>query len=114
MRVDKGGDFIDQEFQGYCLQTGMPLEFASTNTPQAICMSERAERSLVAALVRCLLANSGLPKFLWGEVMFTEVFLGNRRNWHAVPIPFATRNGAGSATSSSPRCPDLRAHRVVL
>ncbi|CAN0238673.1 unnamed protein product, partial [Laminaria digitata] len=40
-------------------------------------MSERVRRAL-AAMVRCMLADSGLPKFLWGESMFTAAFLGNR------------------------------------
>ena len=34
LRVDKGGEFISKEFQDYCLQTGVSLEYASTNTPQ--------------------------------------------------------------------------------
>ncbi|CAM9556757.1 unnamed protein product, partial [Laminaria digitata] len=34
LRVDNGGEFISKEFQGYCLQVGVSLEYASTNTPQ--------------------------------------------------------------------------------
>ncbi|CAN0476461.1 unnamed protein product, partial [Laminaria digitata] len=59
LRVDKGGEFISKEFQDYCLQTGVSLEYASTNTPQQIGMSERVGRTL-AAMVRCMLADSGL------------------------------------------------------
>ena len=62
LRVDKGGEFISKEFQDYCLQTGVSLEYASTNTPQQIGMSERVGRTL-AAMVRCMLADSGLPSF---------------------------------------------------
>ena len=29
-------------------------------------------------IVRCLLADSGLPKFRWGELMQTAVVLSNR------------------------------------
>ena len=29
-------------------------------------------------IMRCLLADSGLPKFLWGELMLTAVYLSNR------------------------------------
>ena len=46
LRVDKGGEFISKEFQDYCLQTGVSLEYASTNTPQQIGMSERVGRTL--------------------------------------------------------------------
>ena len=34
LRFDKGGEFVSKELQGYCLQTGVSLEYASTNTPQ--------------------------------------------------------------------------------
>ena len=65
LRADKGGEFTSKEVQNYCLQTGVALEFASTNTPKQIGMSECVGRTL-AAIVRCMLADSGLPKFLWG------------------------------------------------
>ena len=29
-----GGEFISEELQSYCLQTGMSLEYANTNTKQ--------------------------------------------------------------------------------
>ena len=61
--VDKGSEFISMEFQDYCLQTGVSLEHASTNTPQQIGMSERAGRTL-APMVRCMLADSGLLKIV--------------------------------------------------
>ena len=64
LRVDKGGEFISKEFQDDYLQTGVLLESASTNTPQQIGMSARVGRTL-AAMVRCMLAESGQPKILW-------------------------------------------------
>ena len=87
VRADKGGEFIGNEFKSYCRQTGILLELASTNTPQQIGLSERVGRTL-AAMVRCMLADSGLPTFLWGELMFTAAYLENERRpfgaWHAV------------------------------
>ncbi|CAM9955416.1 unnamed protein product, partial [Ascophyllum nodosum] len=59
-RADKGGEYINNEYKVYCLQTGLSLEYASTNTPQEITMSERVGRTLMA-MVRCLLGESGLP-----------------------------------------------------
>ena len=41
------------------------VEYASTNTSQQVGMSERVGRTL-AAMVRCMLADSGLSKFMWG------------------------------------------------
>ena len=54
----------------------MKLEFASTNTPQQIRENESAGRTL-AAMVHCLLTDSGLPDFLWGELMQTTLNLSN-------------------------------------
>ncbi|CAM9776220.1 unnamed protein product, partial [Sphacelaria rigidula] len=48
LRADKGGEFIGNEFKSYCRQTGILLEFASTNTPQQIGLSERVGRTLAA------------------------------------------------------------------
>ena len=48
-------------------------------------MSERVGRTL-AAMVRCMLADSGLPKFLWRELMFTAAFLVNRAPHSAIDI----------------------------
>ena len=36
----------------------------------------------LAAIVRCLLVDSGLPHFLWGELMQTAVYVSNRVPWH--------------------------------
>ena len=64
LRVDKERKFSSKEFPDYCLQTGVSLEYATTNTPQQIGMSGHDGRTL-AATVRCMLADSGLPEFLW-------------------------------------------------
>ena len=58
--ADKGGEYINNEYKVYCLQTGLSLEYASTNTPQEVTMSERVGRTLMA-MVQCLLGESGLP-----------------------------------------------------
>ena len=77
LRGDQGTELTNADVRQYCLDTGIKLEFASQNTPQQIGANERAGRTIVN-IVRCLLADSGLPKFLWGELMQTAVFLSNR------------------------------------
>lgn len=56
---DKGTGYTCREFREYCLLIGVKLEFASPNNPQQIGAYERAGRA-VAAMVRCLLTESGL------------------------------------------------------
>ena len=57
-------------------------------------------------MVRCMLADSGLPKFLWGELMFTAAFLGNRAPHSAIGMqsPYKLLHGTE---------PDLRLVRVT-
>ena len=83
----------------------MSLEYASTNTPQQIGMPERVGRTL-AAMVRCMLADSGLPLFPWGELMFTAAFLRNRAPNSVIGMqsPYKMLHGAE---------PDLRLLRVI-
>lgn len=77
LRAYKRGEYINKDFRNYCLQTRLSLEYASTNTPQQTDMSERVGRTL-ATMVGCMVANSGLPKIFWGELISATMFLGNR------------------------------------
>ena len=101
VRADKGGEFIGNDFKDYCTQTGVLLEYASTNTPQQIGMSERVGGTL-AAMVRCMLADSRLPTFPWGELMFTAAYVGNR-------APHSALNMQSSYKMMKGTEPDLRA-----
>ena len=76
LQGDQGTELTNADVRQYCLDTGIKLEFAPQNTPQQIGANERAGRTIVN-IVRCLLADSGLPKFLWGELMQTAVVLSN-------------------------------------
>ena len=84
-RADKGGEYTGKDFQAYCLETGIKQEFAATNTPQQIGVSERVGRTL-CAMVRCLLVDSGLPPNLWGELMLTTTYLCNRVSHSALKM----------------------------
>ena len=77
LRADRGTEFTSSEFRHYCHDIGVLLEFASPKTPQQIGSNERAGRT-IAGIVRCLLVDSGLPHFLWGELMQTAVYVSNR------------------------------------
>ena len=83
LRADKGGENTGEAFRKYCLDVGIKLEFSSTNTPQQIGANERLGRTL-AGMVRCLLSDSGLPPFLWGELFLTVSYLINRAPYAAL------------------------------
>ena len=113
LRADRGGEFIGHDFKDYCTQTGVLLECASTNTPQQIDMSERVG-GMLAAMVRCMLADSGLPTFLWGELMFTVAYVGEQgaafRAQYAISIQNSEGDGARLTDSSRHRGEGLSAH----
>ena len=75
-RADGGCEYTGEKFRRYCLQTAIKLEFAATNTPEQVGASERQGR-ICAAITRCLLVDSGLPKFLWGKLMWAATYLAN-------------------------------------
>ncbi|CAN0421397.1 unnamed protein product, partial [Scytosiphon promiscuus] len=105
IRGDRGGEFTGQAFRSYCQEIGSELEFAATNTPQQIGANERAGRTL-ASMVRCMLADSGLPHFLWGELFMTASYLCNRAPHSALnyETPYKILRGKNA---------DLRHLRVV-
>ena len=77
LRTDKGGEYIGKDFRDYCINSGVKLEFAATATAQQIGISERVGGVLVG-MVRCWLASTGLPAFLWGELLMTAAHVSNR------------------------------------
>ena len=76
-RADKEGKFTDDEFKDYYLGLCITQEFASSNTPHQISVSERVWWTL-CGMVHRMLVDSGLPPFLWGELMMTAFNLCNR------------------------------------
>ena len=113
LRVDKGGEFISKEFWDYCLQTGVSLECASTNTPQQNRhVGTRWKNSCSYGAV-CD-GRQWTAKFSVGRIFVHGSVSGQQGaalcDRHAVFVQNATRDEAGSETSSSHRCPGLRAY----
>eukprot|EP00903_Cladosiphon_okamuranus_P021627 g19885.t1 len=107
LRCDKGGEYIADYYRNYCKETGIQMEFAATNTPQQNGVSERDGRTILD-MTRCILIDTGLPKFLWGEICETAVFLINRSPHRAIggTSPYAKLFG------KEPDLSGLRAIRV--
>ena len=66
IRCDKGGENTGSEFRDYCKNSAIKLEYAATNTPQQIGVSERDGQTL-AGVTRCLLKDGDFPPSMWGE-----------------------------------------------
>ena len=76
-RADKGGEHSGEDFKAYCQETHITQQFAVTNTPQQIDVSKRVGRTL-CAMVWCMRVDSGLPPFLWEEIMMTASYICSR------------------------------------
>ncbi|CAN0586415.1 unnamed protein product, partial [Ectocarpus sp. 12 AP-2014] len=63
--------------RNYCKNSAIKLEYAATNTPQQMGVSERDGQTL-AGVTRCLLKNGDFPPSTWGEFMLTAAYLLNR------------------------------------
>lgn len=75
LRADRGTGYTGER-KYYC-QTAISLDFAVVSTLQPIGVSERDGRTL-AGIMRVLLADSGLPNFIWGGLKSIVAYLANR------------------------------------
>ena len=63
VRSDRGGENVGREFTTYCIDSGITIEYAATNTPRQNGVSERDGQTL-AAIARCLMKDGNFPPAL--------------------------------------------------
>nr|CAN63839.1 hypothetical protein VITISV_041358 [Vitis vinifera] len=61
----------------FLLECGIDARYAMSGTPQQNGVAERRNRTLLD-MVRCMLSNSSLPEFLWGEALRTAAYILNQ------------------------------------
>ncbi len=84
LRTDNGGEFTSDEFESYLRNDGIKHELTIPKCPQQNGIAERMNRTLVE-MVRCMLADSLLPKTFWAEALSTACYIRNRSPTKAVP-----------------------------
>ena len=105
IRCDKGGENTGDEFRTYCKGSGVKIEYAATNTPQQVGVSERDGQTL-AGITRCLLRDGDFPLYMWGELMLTAAYLANRS-------PHSALGGATPYSKMYNKSPDLSRLRTI-
>ncbi|CAB1101192.1 unnamed protein product [Ectocarpus sp. CCAP 1310/34] len=105
VRCDKGGENSGSEFRDYCKNSAIKLEYAATNTPEYIGVSERDGQSL-AGVTQCLLKDGDFPPSVWGELMLTAANLLNIS-------PHSALGGATPYSKLHNMSPDLSGLRVI-
>jgi len=77
IRSDHGGEFQNAMFERFCEKHGISHTFLAPMTPQQNGVVERKNRSL-EELVRTMLNESKLPKYLWTNAVYTAGYVLNR------------------------------------
>ncbi|KAI3703897.1 hypothetical protein L1987_74093 [Smallanthus sonchifolius] len=93
VRSDRGGEYYGRHtdvgqapgpFYEFCKVQGIVNQYTMSGTPQQNGVAERRNRTLMN-MVRSMLANSGLPSFLWTEALKAAVHILNRVPSKSVP-----------------------------
>ena len=97
MRSDKGGEYygryiengqVPGSFAKFLQEHGIVAKHTMPSSPDQNGVAERRNRTLVN-MVRSILSNSNLPKFLWTDALKTVVYILNRVPTKAIPkTPF--------------------------
>lgn len=77
IRSDNGGEYVADTFNKVMRDQGIKHEYTAPHTPQQCGVAERSWRSTFNT-ARCMLADSGLPKYLWPYAVATSGYTRNR------------------------------------
>ena len=77
LRTDNGGEYRNKEFQSYCKESGIRMEFTVPYTSPQNGVAERTNRTLMN-MARTMLIGSSMEKQYWGEAVVTSAFIKNR------------------------------------
>lgn len=77
LRCDNGKKYINKRVIAWCENKGIELDTTVPYTPQLNGKAERLNRTLMEK-TRALLFDSDLEKEMWGEALYTSVYLTNR------------------------------------
>ena len=77
LRSDNGGEFISKEFKELMLDSKIKHETSAPRSPHQNGSAERQWRT-VFEMARCMLIESGLPKYLWTYAVMSAAYIRNR------------------------------------
>ena len=76
-RTDRGGEFVSNEFNTFCNESGIKRHLTAPYTPQQNGVVERRNRTLME-MARSILKHMYVPNYLWGEAIRHCTYLLNR------------------------------------
>ena len=66
IRLDKGGEFISNQFNEFCIERGIKRQLSATGTPQQNGIAERGNRSIMDC-ARTLMIEKNVALKYWKE-----------------------------------------------
>lgn len=77
LQDDKGGEYMSNAFDRFCIDHGIERRHTTRNRPQQNGHAERANRT-IAEGATAMLHESGLPPSFWGEAVGAFTYVRNR------------------------------------
>ncbi|KAJ9536773.1 hypothetical protein OSB04_un000077 [Centaurea solstitialis] len=77
LRLDRGGEYLSDEFDNHLMECGIVSQLMPPYTPQMNGVSERRNRTLLD-MVRTMMCHSSLPVSFWGHALETAAHILNR------------------------------------
>ncbi|KAK8935338.1 hypothetical protein KSP39_PZI014000 [Platanthera zijinensis] len=77
VRTDRGGEFTSNQFNKFCMESGIRRELTAPYSPQQNGIVKRRNRTILE-VARSMILHSGSPKSFWGEAITTVVYILNR------------------------------------
>ncbi|KAA0059674.1 retrovirus-related pol polyprotein from transposon tnt 1-94 [Cucumis melo var. makuwa] len=76
LRSDRGGEYMDLQFQDYLIEHGIQLKLSAPNMPQQNGVLERRNRTLLD-MVCSMMSLAQLPDSFWGYALETTIYILN-------------------------------------
>ena len=76
LRSDRGGEYLDFEFEDHLREHGIQSQLTALGTPQQIGVSERRNETLLD-MVRSMMSFSSLPLSFWGYAIQCALYILN-------------------------------------
>lgn len=92
LRTDRGGEYIDAEFQAYLKDCGIKWEPSAAYTSHQNGKAERVNYTIMS-MMRSMRAYAKLPPTFWAFLVIVAVYLLNRSPRESKPSPFEILNG---------------------
>ena len=77
LRSDNGGEFTSKEFNLYCEENGIKIQFLAARTPQQNGVAERKNKTMTE-MAKTMLNDSQISDKFWGQAVHTSVHILNK------------------------------------